>query len=95
MLNNKNESITKNRRIVILYSYLKKNSEIIQALCSILSVILIGVCSIFLAKEANKISTTQFYFSSQPYFTISEIGNGELENYKICNEGGYIQNATL
>lgn len=38
---------------------------------------------------------TYIYFSSQPYFTISEIGNGGLENYEICNEGGYIQNATL
>lgn len=96
MTNNKNESDTKNKRITIFCSCLKDNSDIIQAICSIFSVVIIGVCSIFFwAKEANKISSKQFYFSSQPYFTISEIGNGGLENYEICNEGGYIQNATL
>lgn len=92
---NKDKMNTRTKRTRRFFPFLKQNSDLIQAICSILSVVFIGVCSLHLAKEANKVSATQFYFSAQPYFTISEIGNGGLENFQICNEGGYIQNASL
>lgn len=64
-------------------------------MCSVLSVFLVGAIGLMLSSKANEISKEQFYFSSQPYFTISDISTGGLPTYQVCNEGGYIQNATL
>lgn len=92
---NKDEKYINNIQRIKLLSFFDKNSNVIQAICELLSVLLIGICTLILSLKSNQISEEQFNFSTQPYFTISEIGNGGLENFEICNQGGYIQNASL
>lgn len=82
-------------RIKKSMDWVDEKSDLIQALCSILSVLIVGVIGLVLSSKANEIGEEQFFFSSQPYFTISDISTGGLPTYQICNEGGYIQNATL
>ena len=89
-----NENVKK-KKDCKLFAFFKQNSDTIQVICSLISTIFIGVCSLILANRANQISETQFYYSTQPYFTILEVGDGGLEEFQICNEGGYIQNASL
>ena len=82
-------------KIKKLMDWIDKKSDLIQAVCSVLSVFLVGVIGLVLSSKANEISEEQFFFSSQPYFTISDISTGGLPTYQVSNEGGYIQNATL
>jgi len=73
-------------------------TDIIQAVCAIISVIFIGGISILIMNKANEIADKQTHLmrlSAIPYFTIEEIKTEDLNRYIVHNEGGYIENTTV
>lgn len=81
------------------YEKFSKKIEIYKLIIDIFSVIIIGVCGVFLSFKANEIAEHQTQVSimeMNPYFEITACSNDEQQTgYKIRNIGGYIQDANI
>lgn len=76
---------------------ISKYEKTINAVCAIISAIVIGGTGIFVSIYANSISKQQMEITkmnTNPYFEVA-MNKDEQSGYIIYNEGGYIQNATV
>ena len=71
-------------------------SEIIQAVCSIITLIIISTLTIIISNESNELSKKAnelTKYGLYPYFSIEM--NEDRNEYIINNEGGFMQNASV